>query len=127
MHDSNLLFSNNQTISSTNTRGTTVLDISTFPVGGAWIEIAYTAAAGTAPQLQAQILYSDDALAGAVEEGPQTVIMTATGGDRKFVLAHSRRRYAAINYLVSGTDPTFSNVTAGVVSGPQREGASASW
>lgn len=126
MHDSNLLFSNNQEVTGTG-RSTTVLDISTFPVSGAWIEVAYTAAAGTAPEIQAQVLYSDEALAGDTEAGPVTRKMTATGGDRAFVLAHSRRRYAVINYTVAGTDPTFSNVTAGVVSGPQREGASASW
>jgi hypothetical protein len=127
MHDANLLFSDNQQITTNNTRSSTILDISTWPIGGLWVEIAYTAATGTAPELRAEVLFSDEALVGDAEQGPRTSTMNATGGARVFVNAHSRRRYAVINYLVAGTSPVFSNVTAGVVTGPQRESAASSW
>lgn len=128
MRDTNLVFTANGVISA----GTysAILDISRFAAKGMWIELAITGGSGaaTAPELTAQVQYSDSAtFATTPELGPtlcknQGAITTA--GFRAAKLCQSKRRYARIQYSVFGTSPCYTGVYAHITTGPQRDDVS---
>lgn len=124
MRDTNLVFNSNATITA-NTQSN-ILDISKWPNGGAWVEVSQTAGgiSGTAPQLSAQVEYSDSAtFATGVESGPEIIAKATAANFVMAKLCQSQRRYARVKYTVFGTSPSFTGVYAGVVSGPQRDAA----
>lgn len=120
MFDSNLLFSNAVTLTATG--NSTILDISKWPSGGAWVELAVVGTvSGTTPTLDAKVQYSDSpTFASGISDGPDFNQITVTDR-RQALLCQSKKRYARIAYTVGGTTPSFGGVTAGIVSGPNRD------
>lgn len=116
MFDSNLLFHNAAALTATgNSSG---LDIKKTPADGVWVEIAVTAVAGTTPTADFKVQESDnDSTYNDVVTFPQ---ITATG--RHFRLVQSKKRYLRLARTIGGTTPSFT-VTAGIVSGIQRDAA----
>jgi hypothetical protein len=129
MWDSNLIFSNNKTISASggeHNGNSAILDLQKTPATGIWVKIAHTGVVGGAPQsaaqLSAKVQFSDSAtFLGTVEDGPDLVVNQNTAGFRVAKLCQSQRRYARVFYTMSGTTPSFTGIYAGVVSGPSRD------
>lgn len=122
MFDANLLFTNNLAISATG--NSSILDISKWPAQGAWVELTVTGAiTGTTPTLDAKVQYSDSGtFASGISDGPDfNQIIPATANKRQALLCQSKKKFARIAYTVGGTTPVFNGVTAGVVSGPNRD------
>ena len=118
MRDTNLLFSDNVTITANG--ASTVLDIQKWPAKGAWVKLHVTGAVtGTSQTLDAQVQYCNTTN-GTFIDGPAFTQVTATGA-RGARLCQSRLRYAKINYIVGGTSPSFAGVYAQVVAGPERD------
>ena len=127
MFDSNLLFTNNGTVSAT--VDSAILDLSKTGVLGAWVKLAHTGVVGGAPasgaQMTATLQFSDSAtFAGTPLNGPQLVVNQNTAGFRVSKLVQTEKRYARIRYTITGSSPSFTGVYAGVVSGPERDDVS---
>lgn len=114
MFDSNLLFHNAAALTATgNSSG---LQIEKTSEGGVWVEIAVTAVSGTSPTADFKVQESDnDSTYTDVVTFPQ---ITAAG--RYFRLVQTDKKYVRLNRTIGGTSPSFT-VTAGIVSGPQRD------
>lgn len=120
MRDANLQFSDAATITANG--NSSILQVSKSGVKGFWVELVINGTvSGTTPTLDAKIQYSDSpTFASGVEDGPAWPQQTVTGL-RRALLCQTKRAYARINYVVSGTTPSFGGVSAHVVSGPQRD------
>lgn len=114
MLDSNLLFHDAAALTATgNSSG---LDIKKTPAGGVWVGIFVTAVSGTAPTADFKVQESDD-------DSTYNDVVTfgqITAAGRWFRLVQSKKRYLRLARTIGGTIPSFT-VTAGIVSGPQRD------
>ncbi len=121
MFDANLMFSSAQDISADG-NSTNILDVGSSSAKGHWVEVAILGAVtGTTPTMVATVQASDSAtFASGVRNLASTMTFNASG-QRDAVLVQHAERYLRISYDVSGTTPVFNDVTAGIVSGPQRD------
>jgi|SRR3990167_3554145 len=124
MLDSQLLFTSNGEVSA----GTysSILDIGKWAAKGVWVEIVHTGVVGGSPQTGAQLTatieYSDSATFATVDDvGPRLVGAQNTALFRVSKLCQSKRRYARLQYSVTGTSPCFTGIYAHITSGPQRD------
>jgi hypothetical protein len=116
MFDSNLLFHNAAALTATgNSSG---LDVSKTGHDGVWIDIAVTAVSGTSPTMDVKVQESDDN--STYNDLVTFAQITATG--RYFRKVQSKKKYLRLARTVGGTTPSFT-VTAGVVTGPERDAA----
>lgn len=116
MFDSNLLFHNAVALNANgNSSG---LNIGKTPADGVWVEIVVTAASGTTPTIDFKVQESDD----DSTYNDVVVFPQITGTGRWFRKVQSKKAYLRLNRTVGGTSPNFT-VTAGIVSGPQRDSA----
>lgn len=127
MRDTNLVFTSNATISA----GTysSILDVGEWSPKGVWVEIMHTGVVGGSPQAGAQLTatveYSDSATFATVDDvGPRLVDKQNAAGFRVAKLCQSKRRYARIQYTITGTSPCFTGIYAHIASGPQRDDVS---
>ena len=112
--DASLLFHDAAALTATG--NSAALDVKKTPVDGVTVEIAVTAASGTTPTLDVTIQESNDNSTWRnVTTFPQI-----TGTGRFFRRVSSGFRYLRLARTVGGTTPSFT-VTAGVVSGAQRD------
>lgn len=120
MRDTNLVFSENVTLTATG--NSSIVDVGKSPVEGFWVQLAVTGTvSGTSPTLVAKVQYSDASdFSSGVEDGPAWPTVNATGY-RRALLCQTKRRYARVNYTVGGTSPSFGGVYAHVASGPNRD------
>lgn len=120
MLDTNLLFSNNVNLSATGF--SSILDLRKTPGDGVEVEIANVGTVtGTTPTLDAVVQHSDSpTFASGIVNGPAFPQVTTTA-QRNIVRTQSKKRYARISYTLTGTTPVFNGVTAGIVSGGQRD------
>lgn len=120
MFDSNNLFSNGQVVTA-NAMATTELNIAKTSARGVWVEVVVTAASGTSPTLDIALKEKASAsVASSDRTVRQFAQMTSTG--RQCFLVQTKQPYVNLSYTVGGTSPSFT-VTAGIVSGPQRDSA----
>lgn len=116
MYDNNLLFHDAAALNSNgNSSG---LNIGKTPAKGVWVEIAVTAASGTSPTIDFVVQESDDD--STYNDLVTFEQITETG--RWSRLVQSKKPYLRLNRTLGGTSPSFT-VTAGIVSGPQRDAA----
>jgi len=126
MMDSNLLFANNATISTTS--NSSIIDAGPSAAEGEWHEFAVTGTVtGTTPTLTVVVQASDSAtFASGVRPCGQfaigTGLFTATG-QKDCINVQHEERYLRYSYTVGGTTPSFGGCYGGVVSGPQRDDA----
>jgi hypothetical protein len=131
MRDTNLIFHDGTTFTSTVTpasttraNGSAVLDIGKSGEGGLWLQLANIAAiTGTSPTVDAKVQYSDSAtFASGIENGPAFPQITnaTAAGYRRSILCQSKRRYWRV-LLTAGGTITATNIEAYIVSGPDRD------
>jgi len=124
MWDTNALFANNATITANG--NSSILDLGPSASGGEFVEFVVTGAVtGTTPTLTVKVQASDSATfaSGVRDIGAFAIgtgVYNATG-QRDTILVQHEERYLRLNYVLSGTTPSFAGCYGGIVSGPQRD------
>lgn len=124
MFDSNLMFSNAQVVGA-DAYSTNAIEIGKTPADGVWIEVVVTAKGALVTALTVQVLQkSTDAgwLFSDVTQQLGTLDIAGAAVGRYFIRVQSKKAFLKLYYdiTLTGNDVT---VTAGIVSGPQRDTA----
>jgi len=118
MFDANLLFYNAATV--TTSGDSTAVNTKKTPADGVEVEIVVTALAGstTGRTLDVKVQESDTAGSGYVDN---TVFPQITAVGRYFRKVQSKKAYLRLNVVAGAATGLTSTVTAGIVSGGQRD------